>query len=150
VLVVEAEEALLEDRIALVPQRDREADVLVAVAEAGEPVLTPAVGARARVVVRQVGPGGAVRAVVLAHRAPLTLAEIGPPALPVAQPSFVLAEPRELRAGADAGVRGLRRGRHCTTIPPSTRRTAPLIHLASSEARNTAARATSSISPTRP
>src|SRR6266404_4701406 len=39
---------------------------------------------------------------------------------------------------------------HCTTMPPSTRSTAPVIHRASSEARNTAARATSSISPTRP
>ena len=48
----EAEEALLEDRVAAVPEREGEADVLVAVADAGDAVLVPAVGARAGVVVR--------------------------------------------------------------------------------------------------
>ena len=79
----EAEEPLLQDRIAPVPQREREADVLVAIADAGEAVLVPAVGARAGVIVRKVVPGVAVGAVVLAHRAPGALAEVRPPALPV-------------------------------------------------------------------
>ena len=45
----QAEEALLQDRIAAVPERQREAEARVAVADAGEAVLAPAVGARARV-----------------------------------------------------------------------------------------------------
>ena len=55
----------------------------MAIADAGEAVFVPAVGARPRVVVREVVPGRAVRAVVLAHRAPGALAQIRPPALPV-------------------------------------------------------------------
>ena len=56
----QAEEPLLQDRIAAVPQRDREADALMAVGDAAEAVLVPAIGARTRVIVREVLPGGAV------------------------------------------------------------------------------------------
>ena len=45
------EEALLQDRIAAVPERQREAEPCVVVADAGDPVLAPAVGARAGVIV---------------------------------------------------------------------------------------------------
>ena len=47
-----------------------------------EPVLVPAVGARARVVVGEVVPGVAVGAVVLAHGAPRALGEVRAPAPP--------------------------------------------------------------------
>ena len=80
--VGQAEGALLEDRIAAVPQRQREAQHLVVVADAAQAVLAPAVGARARLVVGEVVPGVAVVAVVLAHRAPLPLAQVGSPLLP--------------------------------------------------------------------
>src|SRR5512147_2391509 len=79
----EAEEALLEDRVAAVPHRQREADELVAVADAGDAVLAPAIGARAGVVVREELPGVAPGAVVLAHRAPGAVADVRPPALSV-------------------------------------------------------------------
>ena len=59
-----------------------EDEELVAVAEAGEAVLAPAVGLAARVVVGEVVPGVAVGAVVLAHRAPGALADVRPPAPP--------------------------------------------------------------------
>ncbi len=80
--VGEAVEALLQDRITLVPQREGEAQPLLVVAQAAEPVLAPLVGARARLVMREVIPGVAVVAVVLANRAPLPLAQIRPPFLP--------------------------------------------------------------------
>src|SRR5262249_9842284 len=79
----EAEEPFLQNRIAAVPEREREADVLMAIAQAGEAILAPAVGARARVIVREVLPGVAGRAVVFAHGAPGALADVGPPPLPV-------------------------------------------------------------------
>ena len=69
--VGETEEPFLEDGVVLVPQRDAEAQVLPAIADAAEPVLAPAVGARARVLVGEVVPRRAARAVVLAHGAPL-------------------------------------------------------------------------------
>ena len=78
----QAEHPLLEDRVGAVPQREREAQLLLVVADAGDAVLAPAVGARARVVVRQVLPRGAVGAVVLAHRAPLPLGQVRAPQAP--------------------------------------------------------------------
>ena len=69
----QAEQPLLEDRVAPVPQREREAQPALAVADAEQAVLAPAVGAAARVVVREVVPAVAVGRVVLAHRAPLPL-----------------------------------------------------------------------------
>ena len=52
----QAEHALLEDRIAAVPEREREAELVADVRDAGHPVLVPAVGARPRVVVRERAP----------------------------------------------------------------------------------------------
>ena len=90
--VGQAEQPLLQDRVSAVPQGQREAQPLAAVADAGDAVLAPAVGARARLIVREVLPGVAVRAVVLAHRAPLALAEIRPPQLPARRAARVLGE----------------------------------------------------------
>ena len=80
--VGESEEALLQDRVALVPQRQRKAQPLLVVADSAETVLAPLVGAGARLVVREVIPRVAVFAVILADRAPLPLAQVGSPFLP--------------------------------------------------------------------
>src|SRR5581483_10509118 len=93
----EPEEPLLQDGIALVLQREREAEPALAVRKAEEPVLAPAVGAAAGVVVGKVLPARDVSRVVLADRAPLALGEVGAPALPVLLPPRVLGEPRALR-----------------------------------------------------
>ena len=81
----EAEDALLQDRVAAVPEREREAERLAVVADAGEAVLAPAVGARAGVVVREEAPRVAAGAVVLAHRAPGALAEVRAPSAATAR-----------------------------------------------------------------
>ena len=80
--VGQPEQALLEDRVLPVPEREREAEELPVVGDAGQPVLAPAVGARARLVVAEVAPGVAVVAVVLADRPPLALGEVGTPLPP--------------------------------------------------------------------
>jgi hypothetical protein len=77
--VGQAEEALLDDRVLAVPERGGEADDLLIVADAAQPVFAPVVGAAAGLVVAEVGPGVAVEAVVLADRAPLPLAQVRPP-----------------------------------------------------------------------
>src|SRR5262249_48444423 len=92
----DAEEPLLEDRIAAVPQRQREAQAALAIADPEEAVLAPAVGAAARVVVREVGPRVAVGGIVLAHRRPLALREVRAPALPVGLPARVGVEAARL------------------------------------------------------
>eukprot|EP00659_Diplonema_papillatum_P003495 gene3494-biopygen3434 len=80
--VVQAEQAFLDDRVALVPQRQAQAPALGLVAEARQAILAPAVGAAAGMFVGEVAPGIAVGAVVFAHRAPLPLAQVGAPVTP--------------------------------------------------------------------
>ncbi len=91
----EAEDPLLQDRVAAVPEREPETEALLDVAEAGEPVLAPPVRPRAGMVVREVLPRGAVGAVVLAHRPPLALADVGAPQIPVARLPQTVLEPAE-------------------------------------------------------
>ena len=89
------EDPLLQDRVAAIPERESEAEPLLDVREAGQTVLAPAIGARAGVVVRQVVPGGAAGAVVLAHGAPLPLAQVGAPQVPVTRLPQTVLEPAE-------------------------------------------------------
>src|SRR5258706_556105 len=56
-------QALLVNPILCVPQRQRQAQALLRVAEPADTILAPAVGATARVIVRKLIPGGAVLAV---------------------------------------------------------------------------------------
>src|SRR5262249_14332502 len=90
--VAQAEQALLEDRVVPVPQGEGQAKELIPVAQAGEAVLAPAVGAAAGLVVRQVVPGDAALAVVLADGAPLAVAEVGAPFLPALPDARVLVQ----------------------------------------------------------
>src|SRR5262249_42106133 len=80
--VGQPEQPLLEDGVVAVPQGQGEAEALPVVGDAGQPVLAPAVGAGAGLVVAEIIPGVATLAVVLANGPPLTLTQIGPPLLP--------------------------------------------------------------------
>src|SRR5262249_24681838 len=88
----ESEQTLLEDRIASVPQGERETRPSLAVGETEQAVFAPAIGPASCVIVREIVPGRAARRVVLTHRAPLTLGEVGAPALPVLLARGVLGE----------------------------------------------------------
>ena len=81
----QAEWPFFQYRVAAIPERQAQAEALLDIAEAGQGVLAPPVGTRPGVVVREIVPGLAVGAVVLADRAPLTLADVGPPPVPVAR-----------------------------------------------------------------
>src|SRR5205085_11600248 len=83
-LAREAARSLLPGRVAAVPTGQPAAQHLGLVTDAGQAVLAPAIGAGPRMVVREVAPGVALRAVVLAHRGPRPLADIGTPPFPVA------------------------------------------------------------------
>src|SRR4029077_15397275 len=80
--VGKAEKTLFENWIAPVPKGKRQAEPLVMIAESGDAILAPSIGAAAGVVVRQVFPRVAVWAVIFTHRAPLALAEICAPFAP--------------------------------------------------------------------
>ena len=96
----EAEQPLLEDRVLLVPQRQRQAQPLLVVADPGETVLAPPVRAGPRLIMTEVRPGIPVLAVVLPDRAPLPFAEIRPPGAPrhafpgLPEPEFLCGKPR--------------------------------------------------------
>src|SRR5262249_41998604 len=87
--VGQAEEALLEDRVAAIPECDRQTKPLLLIADAGDAVLAPAVHPAAGVVVGKVVPGGAVRTVILAYRSPLAFAQVRSPAPPRLPPLAV-------------------------------------------------------------
>src|SRR5262249_39509619 len=88
----QTKQALLEDRILAVPQRQGKAQAALPVADPQQAVLAPAVGAAAGVVVGQVAPGRSVRRVVFAHGAPLALGQVRPPALPIRGAGTVLVQ----------------------------------------------------------
>ncbi len=78
----EPEHALFEDGIASIPQGQGEDQKLVTIADAGNAVFTPAIGLAARHVVGEKFPGTTVGAVVLAHAAPGTFADVRSPLAP--------------------------------------------------------------------
>src|SRR5262249_38038301 len=95
----QAEQPPLQDRIAPVPQAEREAHARLPVRDAEQAVLSPAIRPAAGVVVREVVPYGPVGRVVLAHRSPLALGQIRSPALPVLVALRVLRQAAALGAG---------------------------------------------------
>jgi hypothetical protein len=92
----QAEHPLLEDRVHPVPQGQSEAEGLRGVAHRRHPVLVPAVGAPAGVVVREELPGLAVLAVVLPDGAPGPLRHVRAPGAPGQDPGVGLGEPLPL------------------------------------------------------
>src|SRR3974390_2710177 len=97
--VAQPEQALLEDRIASVPERHRETKQLAVIGDAGKPVLTPSVSTVLRVIMGEVIPCVAAGTVVFAHRSPLPLTQIGSPLLPRGPSFAVVLEPGLFRAG---------------------------------------------------
>src|SRR5215203_1007664 len=81
----QAKQPLLEYWIATVPQCNRQTQELAVVAETGDAVLSPSIGSAARLIVSDIIPRRTARAVVLTHRAPLSLAEVWAPSTPIPQ-----------------------------------------------------------------
>ena len=79
----ETEEPLFENRVLLVPEREREAETLVVVADPEQAVLSPAIRTSAGMVVGEIVPRGPVLGVVLPDGSPLALAQVGTPPPPV-------------------------------------------------------------------
>src|SRR4029077_20984373 len=78
----QAEQALLQDRVPLIPQRKSQAQPLLVVADPGDAVLTPPVRARPRLIMTEIRPGVLAVAVVFPDRPPLALTEIRSPGPP--------------------------------------------------------------------
>src|SRR5262249_48721286 len=78
----QSEEPLFEDGIFSIPERQRETQCHVVVGDPRDAILSPAIRARARVVVCKVIPGVSVRTVILANCPPLSLTQIRAPLAP--------------------------------------------------------------------
>ena len=103
--VGDPEETLLEDGVALVPQREGKTEALLVIREAADAILAPAVGPRPGLVVAKIRPRVAVLAVVLADRAPLPLAQVRAPLLPGSARLSGLVQPLLLRHVHEGGRR---------------------------------------------
>jgi hypothetical protein len=66
-------EPFFQDRITTIPQRQGETEALVIIGDAGETVLTPPIGSRTSMIVREKIPGIARGAIVFPHGSPLAL-----------------------------------------------------------------------------
>src|SRR5581483_2007197 len=95
----QAEQAFLENGIAAIPQGEGKAKTALAVSDAKQAILTPAISAAAGVIVRKVVPTITVGRVILAHGAPLTFGKIRPPSLPVFLPRGILLQTLRFSAG---------------------------------------------------
>jgi hypothetical protein len=102
--VRQTEPALLEPVVPLVPQRDRQVQEAVSVAQARDAVLTPPVCAGVALVEGKVAPGIAIRGVVLPDGAPLAAGLVRAP-----QPPWRIrrkvSDPRTLRPTIASGGR---------------------------------------------
>src|SRR4029077_10195738 len=85
-----AKETLFENWITPVPESEGETEPLMVIAEAGESIFAPTVSTAARLVVGKISPRIAIRAIVLAHGAPLAFAQVRPPFAPETILRFVV------------------------------------------------------------
>src|SRR5215831_13583349 len=83
------EQPFLQDWVIPVPKRERKTKSTLTVSDPEQAVLTPTVGAAARVVVRKITPAIAISRIILANCGPLPLTQVGSPALPVGEPLSV-------------------------------------------------------------
>jgi hypothetical protein len=112
----EAKETFFEDRITPVPKGEGETEPLMVIAESGNSIFAPSVGAAAGVIVGKIIPRIAVRTIIFTHGAPLALAEVRAPLAPETILRFVAllllaAEEFSLGGKIDSGQNSFRRSR---------------------------------------
>src|SRR5260221_5991300 len=80
--VRQTKEPFFEDGIGFVPQGQGETQATLVVADPQQAILTPAVGARAGVIMREECTRVAIGGIILSYRCPLALRKVGSPAIP--------------------------------------------------------------------
>src|SRR5215831_7376967 len=93
----ETKNTFLQNGVFSVPEGQRQTEALMIVAEAGNGIFTPTIGAAARLVVTEVIPSSSIGTIILAHGSPLTLAQVGSPEAPSCSPTIGLFQSLLLR-----------------------------------------------------
>src|SRR5438874_6842859 len=88
----ETKQALLQNGIPAIPERQSEAQTTLPVRDSEQAIFAPPIGPAASLIVRKIFPASRPFGIVLAHRGPLAFGQIRPPALPIFCSSFVLFE----------------------------------------------------------
>ncbi len=91
----QSEQALFEDRVFPVPERQRKTEPLLVVRDTGEAVLPPPIGAGAGMFMREVIPRIPAVAIIFPDRSPLPFTQIGspvPPGLTIRDQSLVFGQ----------------------------------------------------------
>ena len=78
-VVGETKHAFLQDRIIVVPQCKCKAEMLIVIRDAGYAILAPAVGAGARLIMREIIPRIAIITIIFPDGSPLSFTEVGSP-----------------------------------------------------------------------
>jgi hypothetical protein len=78
----QAKQPLFQNRIFAVPQRQGKRQDLVAVTDTGKPILTPTVRFRTGEIMRKIIPGVPIGTIILSHRPPRALGDVGAPVVP--------------------------------------------------------------------
>ena len=88
----QAEEAFFQNRIALIPKCEGETEPLLKVGNSADAILAPAIRAGARMVMRKIIPSLTGRAVIFAHSAPCSLAQVRSPKIPAFSEALILRD----------------------------------------------------------
>ena len=86
-------QTLFQDWVSFVPQCKRKAERLMTIAKTTETIFVPAISTAARLIVREMAPGGSICTVVFTHRTPPAFAEVRPPLFPIHMPCPMRFEP---------------------------------------------------------
>src|SRR5262245_10372769 len=76
------EQALFQNRVLAIPQRQGKAESLLVVGDPSQPVFAPTIRPGTGMVVGEIVPGVSIFAVIFTHRPPLTFTQIRPPCFP--------------------------------------------------------------------
>lgn len=106
-----AEKAFLENGVLTIPKGEPKAKALMVIRDSSDPVFTPSVGARTRLLMRKVAPGITISGIIFANGSlsmwisqmvrigrprrthPLSVTEVRAPSFPVSFLLFILEEP---------------------------------------------------------
>ena len=80
--VRKAKEPLFQNRILAIPESQSQTEALMIVAQPGNSIFAPTIGATARVVMTKIVPSSAARTVILTNRSPLAFAQVRTPQIP--------------------------------------------------------------------